>query len=118
MYLHELDNYSQYINNLIDQDRFDKRDPSYLKSLLKEKEKEINQINQLLKESKQNPQKIQECLKTWYEVFRENDRYALPRNLNYKWVKSRVYPELKKLGWKGKPEKILDIFSEWPEGDK
>ena len=115
MYLHSKENYTQYINDLIDKDRFERGDPEYLKRLKQQKQQEIKDIDKLLKGPPVNQDKIQECLKYWHDVY-ENKNFVDKRELERS-LEKRVMPNLKKLGYRGTSQDIATLFLNWPEED-
>ena len=58
MYLHEQENYSLYINNLIDKDRLDRLDHKIIDHKIREHEAEIKQLKALKGSKKVNEDKI------------------------------------------------------------
>jgi len=113
MYLHDVENYTLYINSLIDRDRRDRRDKSYIDQRRIYFKAELKKLDDLEKTKTVDQDKIQECLQYWHDAF-ENKTFLDDKELT-KAIEKRVLPNVKKLGYQGSAQDICKLFLEWPE---
>ena len=115
MYLLQMENPSEYIRDLIDNDRFAKADPEYLKQKEAELKSELQKIQELKKFKPVQEDKITECIKYWHDVSK-NQLFRDKEHL-IKYCEKRILPNVKKLGYRGSTKDIAEVLNNWPEED-
>lgn len=98
MYLHQQDTISEYLNQLINNDRLKRLDKEYINTRIKELETEISNLKELKKKPELENKKIHECVNYYYESFLNNDRLLLTDRENLFWFDKSVLPNLKREG--------------------
>ena len=117
------DNYSEFIREACWEKLNREGDQTLLKAEKQDLQSRIKEIDHSLKKDVVNKDQIEECLETWYQVWKTNeDRlakggYGRSDSESLGWIKVKVLPELKRLGYKGTPKDILDKFKGWPDKD-
>lgn len=114
MYLHQLDDhYSQYITNLIDEDRLARLDPIYIKKRREELQEKIKNLDHIVKSSKENTGQVREILEYSLEGYKNrNSEVLIGASQNRLWIRGSVLPELKKAGCKLSEYDVLKMFEE------
>jgi len=114
MYLHQLDDqYSQYITDLIDEDRLARLDPIYIKKRREELQEEIKKLDHNLKSSKENTDQVREILEYGLKGYiNRNSEVLIGASQNRLWIRASVLPELKKAGCKLSEYDVLKMFEE------
>ena len=108
MYLMTMENHSDYIRGLIEKDRFEQRDPTFLNQRIKDYEQKIKDIRVLKKTKRVDSEHVKEILQFGYETYLK-DRTELKDNYNISWIKARVISALKDRGCTYyKAEEILE----------
>lgn len=107
------DNYSEWVRDAI-YDKLDKENNSdFLKSLINNKESELQILKKRLKDNGHKTSEFQKILQDNYVIFFHQDRIDLSDIINRNWIESRIIPALKKKGCTPlNPNKILEIFKE------
>lgn len=103
MYLHNLDNYSAYINDLIDQDRISKLDPKYIalqRQKLKDQLKDLDnldiQAKELKKQSQENSERVEQILQMARDHFNEIKSDPTLTSGSFRmYLKNNIIPKLK-----------------------
>lgn len=108
------DNYSEFIRKACWSELNREGDQTLLKAEKQDLQSRIKEIDHELKKEVVNKDQIHDCLSTWHDVYK-GTRLETPDHFNITWIKDKVLPELKKLGYKGKPRDILDKFKDWPD---
>ena len=108
MYLMDMGDYSSYIRDLINKDRLDRLDKSYINSKRAELKAELKKLEDLEKTKRINQDKINECLKYWNDVFK-NKTFLDDKELERS-IEKRVLPNLKKLGYTGSASDVSKLF--------
>jgi len=97
MYLHEQDNYSQYLTDLVNNDRIKKADPNFINSQIKKFEKKIQDLREIKKNHKENSEDARQILEYGLKGYqRRNSEAFISPSQNKLWIRSTVLPELKK----------------------
>lgn len=114
MYLHQYENSTEYLNNLIDKDRLDRLDSIFIDNKIKEHQGAIKELQDLKKVKPVNEDKIHELLGYHAPAFKQN---AMTRteSQRYHFIEKMILPDLKKLGSKNKVEEIDKILLNWPD---
>jgi hypothetical protein len=112
MYLHDRENYSKYINDLIDKDRLDMGDQKFIDARILEHQQEIEHLKELKKIKHTNTAQEKEFLEYWLQVFRTHDRIHMEDHQNIFWIKSKIIPEGKNRGFKLNEKQVLQMFKE------
>ena len=111
------ENYSQWIREAIDEKLIRETDPEFLKQLKEKKYLEIKKIDEQLKKSNEDPEKILEIIQKSYDQFCEKlDKNPMWEIHQMKfWIKNSILPQLKKLRTtKYKDaESVLNTFLKW-----
>ena len=108
------DNYSEFIRAACWDELQKEGDQTLLKAEKQDLQNRIKEIDHELKKEFVNKDKIHDCLTTWHDVYK-GTRSETQDRFNITWITDKVLPELKKLGYKGNPGDILDIFKDWPD---
>jgi len=117
MYLLNMDNYSNYVRELVDRDRLDRLDSTLINNKIKEHQEAIKELQGLKKTKSVDQDKIQELLAYHAPAFKQN---AMVRSetQRIRFIEKAIMPGLKKLGYKGSPQEIDEILINWPEADQ
>jgi len=110
MYLHEMENYSEYLNELIDKDRLEKGDPKFLDQQIKDHEQAIKDLKVLKKTKREDSEKVKEILQFGYKTYLK-DRTEIEDRYNISWIKARIITALKDHGCSY--YKAQDILEMW-----
>jgi hypothetical protein len=111
MYLHNKENYSQYINDLIDQDRLVNADQKIIDARIFEHQHEIDRLKKLKQAPQVNKDRVHEILDRWLLKFNEWRNDDTTDQSAYMWIKNRVIPELRAAGCKDlDPRAVLNMF--------
>jgi len=111
------ENYSQWIREAIDEKLMKETNPEFLKRLREKKQKEIQQIDEQLKISKENPEKVMNVMEKYYNQFldkiNKNPMWEV-HQIKF-WIKTNVLPEIKKLRSTkySEVDPILESFLKW-----
>jgi predicted metal-dependent phosphotriesterase family hydrolase len=110
MYLHSHDNYSEYINNLIDLDLAAKQDPDYIAQRRRELKAELADLDKSEKQKVSISKECKEFLEYWLEVYKTHDRNHMEDHQNLFWIKTKIIPEAKGRGFKLNEKQVLEMF--------
>ena len=114
MYLHEQENYSLYINNLIDKDRLDRLDHKIIDHKIREHEAEIKQLKALKGSKKVNEDKIHELLACHAPNYKQNAPMRT-EGQRFRFIEKSILPQMKKAGSKATPHEIDELLINWPD---
>lgn len=112
IHLMSMENHSDYLRNLIDQDRLAKADPEFIKLKKRELQDQLKALNELGKHSTDNQDKVNSILNREYESFKQNNRMMTEDRFNWRWIEDKIIPQLKRLGCKLDKKEILVIFQD------
>ena len=111
MYLHEIENYTEYLNDLIDQDRLKKRDPKVIDAKIKVKQMEIKELQDLKKQGSQL-ENYEDIISEFYHDLEKPQTYdPLSRNICFKYFKKKYWPRINKIP-EYKLKNPVDVFNE------
>ena len=114
-YLGELPDKTKYITNLIDKDRLDRLDSTFIKKRREELKEEIKKLDDLEKNKKILDKKnIHDFLKKRVKHFKE----VSPRSSKedrIRFIDKTMMPELRKYGFNETPEYVEKLLLDWPE---
>lgn len=113
IFLLNIGDYSQYIRNLINNDRLARSDPKFINSKIEEHKQEIQRLQDLKKQKSFDRDKINELFIHHAPNYKRN---AATRSDTQRcdWIERVLKPQLKKLGFKGSIEEIDEILLNWP----
>jgi len=114
MYLHQLENATEYIHNLIIKDRLERGDPEFINQQIQKKKEEIQKLQDLKKQGSINQEEIHKILKFYAKNY-QNQAMSRTDNQRYRFCEKTVLPNLKKFGYKGSSKDIDDILLNFPE---
>lgn len=114
IYLAQKDNSSNYVRDLINQDRLAKADPEFIKLKKRDLQDQLKALGELEKSSKEAPEKVKQILQKWFESFKQNNRMMVEDRHNWIWIKDKIKPELESArSWHyGYEREILEIFQD------
>jgi hypothetical protein len=111
MYLHRKENYSQYINDLVDKDRLASGDEKLINTRILEHQKEINRLNELKQTKQGNSVQLQQILEQSLQKFEErNQDVQIMDSQNRDWIKRTIIPDLRKTNCRLDEYKLLEMF--------
>lgn len=112
MYLHQQENKTEYLNQLINNDRITKLDKDYINNKIQELKIEIKELEKLKNKPALENKKIWEIVNYFYELFLNHDRLILSDKDNLFWFEKAVIPKLKREGITYyTPQDLLTIFT-------
>jgi len=94
MYLHSFENYSDYLNGLIDRDLAAKQDPSYIARRRRELKAELADLDKSEKTKSETSSKFNSLKESCFEEYKR--RITLAQNGEYEWSDSRFRNWIKK----------------------
>lgn len=114
MYLLDMDNYSDYIRDLVDRDRLDRLDHNLINNKIREHEAEIKQLRALKGSKKVNEDKIHELLA--YHA----PRYKLQapnrtEGERFRFIENSILKDLKKAGSTATLHEIDELLINWSD---
>jgi len=111
MYLHGVGNYTQYLIDLIDRDRLDRLDSTFIDNKIKEHQGAIKELQDLKKQKPQigNYQDIISDFKNDPEAPQISD--YLSKNICFKYFKTKYWPRIKNIP-EYKLRNPVDVFNE------
>ena len=119
LYLHEHDNATALINNLINKYRYAQADPVILKQKKTEYLEKIKRIDDLLKRNTAKEEELNKILKK--EAIKTQkivDAGLLDPKIRLEYIKKELCPMLKdKYHFDKSPEELYDLFVHWPRED-
>lgn len=117
LYILSIDNYSQYLRDLVDNDRTLKRDPEIIRRKIEEHQQIIRDLKELKKAKPLDQNKINDLLKYHAPNYKNNavTRTELQR---HKFIEKAILPELKKLGFTGSPNDLDEILLNYPDNEE
>jgi hypothetical protein len=111
MYLHSLNNYSEYVNSLIDKDRLVNGDQKLIDARIHEHQQEIERLKELGRTKHNNSEQLQQILEQSLQKFQQrNHDVVIGDSQNRDWIKRIILPEVKRAGGKLDEYKLLEMF--------
>ena len=114
LYLDSLENQSLYIRDLINKDRLDRLDNTFIDNKIKEHQESIKELQSLKKVKTSNEKDIHELLAYHAPAFKQN-AVARSQAQRIRFIDKMILPDLKKLGSKISIQQIDELLLNWPE---
>lgn len=115
-HLMHLDNYSEYIRELIYKDLLEKRDPEIIKTQIKEHKDKIKKLEDLLKSPHPMMKKAMDLLSKHAKRFKELAPHRTQEQ-KHNYIENVLMPNLSKFGFNKSVEEIEEILLKFPEDD-
>jgi len=115
-WLAPMDNYSQYVRDLINKDRLDRLDHNVINNNIREHEAQIKHLKALKGSKKVNEDKIQELLAYHAPNYKINAQVRT-ESQRIRFLENSILKDLKKAGSTATAAEIDEILINWPEGD-
>ena len=107
--------HSQYLRELVDRDRLDRLDKSYINSKRAELKAELKKLEDLEKSKHIDQSKIHELLKFHSTNYRRNAEEGRSEVHRIGFIEKQIMPKIKKLGYQGSPHEVDQLLLNWPE---
>lgn len=112
-----MDNYSEYLRDLVTQDRIKKMDPAYWDAQIKSFEQKIQEFKdnkkQSLKAETINQKEINKILE-WHVVQYQKNAISRSEEQRIRFCKNTILKQITPFGYRGTPEEIDDLLLNWP----
>ena len=118
MYLLNMDNYSEYLRNLIIQDRIKKSDPAFYEDQIKDLQTKIEELKNCKKECLEanvlNQEEINKILEFHAHQYQQQ---AMSRSdqQRFNFIERTILKQIQQYGYKGSIEQIDEVLLNWPE---
>lgn len=112
MFLHEFENYTEFLNNLIDDHLIKINDKKYIDSKIIYYEQEIKKLKDQKKLKNVDQSKINELLSYHAPNYKKNAPFR-SESQRFKFLEKAVRPQLKKYGYTGSMEELDNLLLKW-----
>jgi hypothetical protein len=116
-YLIKIENYSQYLRDLIEKDIMEKRNPVFIKNVINQKKEEIKHLEELLSAPHPMVQKAMDLLSKHAKNFKE---HAPNRTIEqrHRFIENVLLPDLNKFGLNKTVAEIDSILLNFPDEER
>lgn len=112
MYLHQQENSAQYLHDLIDRDRLDRLDSTFIDSKIEYHNNKVKEWKEKKKAKSINQEEIDKIFDFHAKRYQDQATVRSEKQC-FDFLKRTVIPEIKRFGWKGTPEELDKILIDW-----